>query len=105
MEARVRRRGTCTPPHRLRRPDDDDSRGTRACRVAGPGEAKHGTPTCESACHAVRCAPRPAAASGERVAFSQVVRDELRCVAKRAVRGGWYQRGHSKGILPVAATI
>jgi hypothetical protein len=59
----------------------------------------------ESPCHAVRCAPRPAAASGERVAFSQVVRDELRCVAKRAVRGGWYQRGHSKGILPVAATI
>ena len=59
----------------------------------------------ESPCHAVRCAPRPAAASGERVAFSQVVRDELRSVAKRAVRGGWYQRGHSKGILPVAATI
>ena len=42
MEARVRRRGTCTPPNRLPRRRRRQQPRTRV-RVAGPGEAEHGT--------------------------------------------------------------
>jgi hypothetical protein len=54
MEARVRRRGTCTPPHRLRRRRRRrQARATRpgTRRVAGPGEAKHGTRILTHAAH------------------------------------------------------